>query len=238
MINLIKVELSTIFKRFDIKMTIIICMFLGIYLGIMNNINETIFCEGIFEWVLILCLFLSALSGLYISRDYTQNTIRNKVIVGHSRLNIYLSKQLAVTTFYLVSILLYILTMTITNYILIGSNNINLDAFKIGIVITIFSTIAISTITTIISMSSKTEVGGLMPLLILFILFIFSALGMEIFDKEMMTSINEILPTGQIMLLNLIEKTTNSTKMILSSITISLSCITSGYLIFKNSDLN
>jgi uncharacterized BrkB/YihY/UPF0761 family membrane protein len=87
-------------------------------------------------------------------------------------------------------------------------------------------------------MSSKTEVGGLMPLLILFVLFIFSALGMEIFDKEMMTSINEILPTGQIMLLNLIEKTTNSTKMILSSITISLSCITSGYLIFKNSDLN
>ena len=42
MINLIKVELSTIFKRFDIKMTIITCMFLGIYLGIMNNINESI----------------------------------------------------------------------------------------------------------------------------------------------------------------------------------------------------
>ena len=171
MINLIKVELSTMLKRFDIKMTIIICMFLGIYLGIMNNINETIFCEGIFEWVLILCLFLSALSGLYISRDYTQNTIRNKVIVGHSRLNIYLSKQIAVTIFYLISILLYMLTMTITNYILIGTNNINLDAFKIGIVITFFSTIAISTITTIISMSSKSEVGGLMPLLILFILF-------------------------------------------------------------------
>ena len=128
--------------------------------------------------------------------------------------------------------------MIITNYILIGTPNVNLDAFKIGIVITIFSTIAISTITTIISMSSKTEVGGLMPLLILFILFIFSALGMEIFDKEIMTSINEILPTGQIMLLNLIEKTDKMSKMILSSIIISLSCITTGYLIFKNSDLN
>jgi len=238
MINLLKVELKTIFKRFDIKMTLIISMFLGIYIGIMNKVNESMFCDGIFEWILMLCLFLSALSGLYISRDYTQNTIRNKVIVGHKRLHIYLSKQLAVTTFYLITIFLYIITMITTNYILIKTTGVNLAALKTGIIISIFSTITLSTITTIISMASKNEVGGLMPLLITFIMFIFTALGMELFDKDIMNLINEILPTGQIMTLNLIETATNTTRIILYSIIMSLSCITGGYLIFKNSDLN
>ena len=80
MSNLIKVELKSIFSKFDIKSTMLILTLLGFVTGILNKINSSPSCDGIFEWTMVITLLISALGGLYISRDYTQNTIRNNKI--------------------------------------------------------------------------------------------------------------------------------------------------------------
>ena len=207
-------------------------------MGIINKVNNLPICDGIFEWALVLTLLISALGGLYISRDYTQNTIRNKIIVGHTRFSIYLSKQIAITLMYLVCSGLFMLFTIFSNFMFIGTENLNKEALWIGLLVSFFVIVTVSIITMFIAMSIKKETGGLMPLLVMFIMMMFSAMAMEFIKGDAIEVINDIVPTSQMMLLNLMNVDPHPIRHILYSILISIIFFVSGYLIFKNSDLN
>lgn len=238
MSKLIKVELKTIFSKFDIRSTMLILFLLGFVTGILNKGNSSSSCDGIFEWTMVLTLLISALGGLYISRDYTQNTIRNKIIVGHTRFGIYLSKQIAVTVMYLACAGLFMASTIISNFMFIGTNDLNKDALLTGIFVSIFVVIVLSTITTFIAMSIKKETGGLMPLLVMFVMMMLSAWIPEFVKGKAIDIINDIVPTSQMMLLNIQTVDPHPIRHILYSLLLSLIFFISGYTIFKNSDLN
>lgn len=238
MSRLIRVELKNIFSKFDIKTSLIIFTTFGIIIGITNKVNNALTCEGIFEWGLVLMLLISTLGGLYISRDYTQNTIRNKIMVGHTRFSIYLSKQIAITSMYLVCSGLFVISTIVSNFIFIGTENLNKEALWIGLLVSIFVAITFSSITTFIAMSIKKETGGLMPLLVMFIMMMFSAMGTEFIDGKAIEIINDVVPTSQMMLLNLMNVDSHPIRHVLYSLLTSVMFFISGYAIFKKSDLN
>ena len=238
MSDLIKVETKTIFSKFIIKSTMLIFILLGSLGGLINKINSYPSCDGIFEWTMILSLLISALGGLYISKDYTENTIRNKIIVGHTRFNIYLSKQIAITLMYLAYTILFIISSVLSNFMFIGTNNLNKDALIVGILVSIFVVITLSTITTFISMSLKKESGGLMPLLVMFVMMMFSAWLPEFVKGKIVNIINDIIPTSQMILLNLTTVDPHPIRHILYSTLLSIIFFVIGYTIFKKSDLN
>ena len=238
MSKLIKIELKNIFSKFDIKSSMLIFILFGFIMGVINKGTDAGFCDGIFEWSMTLAILLSALGGLYISRDYTQNTIRNKIIVGHSRFSIYFSKQLAVTSMYLVCIALFMASTIISNYLFIGADNVNKNALTTGILVSFFAIIVFSTITTFIAMSVKTETGGLMPLLVLFVMMMLSAWIPEFVKGKTIDIINDIVPTSQMILLNLDAVVPHPARHILYSLLLSLIFFISGFAMFKNSDLN
>ena len=238
MSKLIKVEIKNIFSKFDIRSTMLIFTLLGFITGILNKGNFNPSCDGIFEWTMVLSLLISALGGLYISKDYTQNTIRNKIIVGHTRFSIYLSKQIAVTLMYLACTLLFIISAFISNLMFIGINNLNKDALLIGVIVTIFVVITLSNITTFIAMSMKTESGGLLPLLVMFMMVVLSAWIPEFVKGKAIDVINDIVPTSQMILLNLETVDSHSIRHILYSLLLSAIFFTCGAIIFNKSDLN
>jgi len=238
MSKLIRVELKSIFNKFDIKSTLLIFIIFGIALGIINKRLAYPTCDGIFEWTMTLTIIISALGGLYISRDYTQNTIRNKIIVGHTRFSIYLSKQIAITSMYLVSSGLFMISTIISNLLLVGTEKLNKEALWTGLLVSIFVIITFSVITTFIAMSIKKETGGLIPLLVMFIMMTFSAMSTEFIKGKAIDVINDIIPTSQIMLLNLMDVAPHPIRHILYSLLTSIIFFVSGYSIFKNSDLN
>ena len=236
--RLIKVELKNIFSKFDIICTLILFTFLGFVTGIINKGQLLPSCNGIFEWTMVLTLLISALGGLYISRDYTQNTIRNKIIVGHTRLGIYLSKQIAITSMYLACSGLFMVSSILSNLMFIGTTDLNKKALLIGILVAMFVVIVCSTITVFISMSIKKETGGLMPLLVMFIMMMLSGWIPEFVKGKAIDIINDIVPTSQIMLLNIMDVDSHPIRHILYSVLLSLVFFISGYAIFKHSDLN
>ncbi len=238
MSRLIKVELKSIFGKFDIRSTMLILTLLGFVTGILNKGNSSPSCDGIFEWTMVLTLLISALGGLYISRDYTQNTIRNKIIVGHTRLGIYLAKQIAVTSMYLACSGLFMVSMIISNFMFIGTDKLNMNALLTGILVSIFGIIVLSTITTFIAMSVKKETGGLMPLLVMFVMMMLSAWIPEFVKGKAIDVINDIVPTSQMMLLNIAVVDLHPGRHILYSLLLSLIFFISGYAIFRKSDLN
>ena len=238
MSKLIKVELKNIFSKFDIRCTLLMLTLLGFVTGILNKGNSYPSCEGIFEWTMVLTLLISALGGLYISRDYTQNTIRNKIIVGHTRFGIYLSKQIAITSMYLACALLFMASTIISNFMFVGTTNLNKEALWTGILVSIFVVIVLSTLTTFIAMSIKKETGGLMPLLVMFVMMMLSAWIPEFVKGKAIDIANDIIPTSQMMLLNIQTVDSHPIIHILYSLLLSFVFFISGLAIFKNSDLN
>ena len=236
--KLIKVEIRNIFSKFDIRSTLVIFTLLGFISGILNKGNSAPSCDGIFEWSMVLTLLISALGGLYISRDYTQNTIRNKIIVGHNRFEIYLSKQIAVTLMYLACIGLFMAGTIISNFIFVGTTGLNKDALWTGILVSIFVVIVLATITVFIAMSLKRETGGLMPLLVMFVMMMLSAWIPEFVKGKAIDILNDIIPTSQMMLLNIQTADPHPLRHILYSLLLAIIFFTSGYAIFKKSDLN
>ena len=235
--KLIKVEINSIFNKFDIRCTMLVFTLLGFMAGILNKSNGSASCVGLFEWTMVLALLISALGGLYISRDYTQNTIRNKIVVGHTRFNIYLSKQIAVTLMYLACSGLFMASSIISNGIFVGINNINKNAIFVGILVSIFVIIVFSVITTFISMSIKKESGGLIPLLVMFIMMMLSAWIPEFVTGKAINIINDIVPTSQMIMLNIKVVDPYPIRHIIYSLLLSTIFFTCGYIIFKNSDL-
>ena len=92
MLNLLSVTFRRAFfkKRFYIGLGFI--LFIGDLLLFLANDGSNAHVDNMpFIIVGFLPMLIGITSGLYISQDYTNNTIRNKIIAGHSRTNIYLS---------------------------------------------------------------------------------------------------------------------------------------------------
>lgn len=139
---------------------------------------------------------------------------------------------------YLVCSALFMISTIISNFLFIGIDNLNKDALWIGLLVSIFVIITFSTITTFIALSIKKETSGLMPLLVMFIIMMFSAMGTEFIKGKAIDAINDIVPTSQMMLLNLMDVEPHPIRHILYSILTSIIFFVSGYAIFKNSALN
>ena len=236
--NMLRIEMKTLFNKFTSKMSIFVTIILGLFLGIANKANGDPSCAGIFEYALVLLIFLSAVPGFYISNDFTKNTIRNKIITGNKRINIYLAKFLTVCLFFLVCMSLFVVSVIISNFILIGMDGINKEAFWLGLIILLFCIISVSAITTFIAMSLKNELGSLAPLLLMDMMMIFCMIGMELFsNSDVMKVICDVLPIGQIMMLNLVEIQKKVLIKVLYSVGLSLVTTVGGILIFRKTDL-
>lgn len=236
--NMLKIEMKTLFNKFTSKMSIFVTIIFGLFLGVANKANGDPSCAGIFEYALVLLIFLSAVPGFYISNDFTKNTIRNKIITGNKRINIYLAKFLTVCLFFLVCISLFVVSVIISNFILIGTDGINKEAFWLGLIILLFCIISVSAITTFIAMSLKNELGSLAPLLLMDMMMIFCMIGMELFsNSDIMKLICDVLPIGQLMMLNLVEIPKNVLIKVLYSVGLSLVLTVGVIFIFRKTDL-
>ena len=59
---------------------------------VMTKYNEKLALDGmLFSFLIIIGIILSVIISLFIGTDYNDGTIRNKILVGHSRQHIYLS---------------------------------------------------------------------------------------------------------------------------------------------------
>ena len=125
----------------------------------------------------------------------------------------------------------------ISNIIFIGTEGINTKALIYGIILTLFGVISVASITTFISMSIKSEAGGLAPVLIIYLTLMFYIVGMEFFDENIMNVLNNILPFGQVMTLNVFEVPKDVLFKTICMIGQVLVTSSLGYAIFRKTDL-
>lgn len=77
--------------------------------------------ELMFKHVLFMGIFMAAFSGLFLGTEYSEGTIRNKLVIGHTRKDIYLSSLIISITAGIAICLSFIVTTLLSGLALVGT---------------------------------------------------------------------------------------------------------------------
>lgn len=137
-----------------------------------------VFCMGILT---------AAFSGLFIGTEYSGGTIRNKLVIGHNRRDIYLSSLIISITAGLIICLSYILAAMIPGLILLGfSEGVMGEMLQVFFLI-LLMTAAFSAVFTMLSMLNQNKALNCVIVLIgVFVMLMFSAYIFQSLDSPEM----------------------------------------------------
>ncbi len=91
MLDLLKANFSRAFRGARFYVSVGIMLFVAFMDLFMSHRHGYGIDDQFMDGSSFMSLLVPLVAGMFISRDYTNNTIRNKIIVGHSRVNIYLA---------------------------------------------------------------------------------------------------------------------------------------------------
>lgn len=77
--------------------------------------------DGLFNYVILEGILAAVFCSLFIGTEYSDGTIRNKIIVGHDRRSVYLSKLISCCTAITVFAVTYLICYLVPGGILLGS---------------------------------------------------------------------------------------------------------------------
>lgn len=120
-----------------------------------------------FSYALPIGIASAVFSSIFLGSEYSDGTIRNKVIIGHSRVSIYLANLAANIAAALLLCLSYILAATAVGIPLLGPIDAKPSLFLLALAGTLMLTVAFCAIFTMISMlcSNKAAVAVISILL-------------------------------------------------------------------------
>lgn len=139
-------------------------------------------------YINVISFLIAVFVSIFVGSDYDNGTIRNKIIVGHSRKNIYLSNLIVSIVVGLVLEIIYLTIISIVGIPLIGKIQMNILDFLYIILDMIFLIIVFSSIFNFISMLCSnvtlSTVGSLLLILIMYV-FCMSISGIAYSTKEL-----------------------------------------------------
>lgn len=233
--KLLKVNFSLMKYRFDVKCCMVMGVVLGIIYPVLGKLNDNLTWFDMFEMGIMMIMLLSAVGGLFISRDYTNNTIRNKLTVGHKRNDIYLANQITDIFIFCLPVIIYIITSVICNLCFIGTKTLDISAFTKNVTVFLFAHIATSAITTFVAMAVKSNAGGVLTLILMYPTMIFSVVSQEFGEAKWLEIVNDIIPLSQLAVLMMPDE--EPAVHIFYSVLITIAFILGGMAIFRRADL-
>jgi hypothetical protein len=207
----------------------------------MSIVNEEPAMTSLFSGMFIVNLLSVAIGGLFVNNDYTQNTIRNKIVAGHPRLNIYCAKLITVFVFYVMLTLVYVVPSFLINIFCLDTNEVIWEAMWKNFSLVTMTIVINAIITVFLAMAIRNVAGVVLPIAAAEGLPVIGTLALEVLsvsDMQILYKIIKSIPNIQTMML---APSVIPTDILLSYI-ITLSTVTFlltiGYLSFRTADLN
>ncbi len=242
--KLLSFEFRNAFDHLYVKLMPLILLLFGIAGGLLNaadikanNIEIYPQMEELPQFVTMLAEVITLIGGLLLSKDFTQNTIRNKIIIGHSRTKIYLAKQIMVTTVYLVNIVLFYAGYAVSNILALGTDNLSRSGFAKVTVLMLVSYFCFSLFACFLSMTVKNSLGGALPLLAAYGVLFISAFR-EIFRNKITEYAAEVLPLGTLIQSSVSMPYPHLLRNCILMICFSAASFAAGLAIFRKTNLN
>lgn len=236
--RLLKTEISCMISRFDVKCTLVLSIAFGMLSAVLSDSSDDGTWSNVFAIYLVLIIAASGIAGLFISRDFTQNTIRNKLIVGHRRSALYAAKQIVTVLFFTALTVLFLTAAFITNSALVGTESVSSKAIITSAAVAFFAVLSVSGLTVFLAMTVKSSIGGALPVMCNYSIMFVSILEEVLPNNTAVKLINDIIPQCQIMVLNCVKADPDAAVHIIYSIVVFSLFYAGGYSIFRKTNLN
>lgn len=185
MINLLDAGFTKLFKSLVYRLTVLFCLLYSLFLvatRIIDSISypdlprttlDGIISSGPVMLQLIAPVFIS----LFIGREYSDQTLRNKISVGHSRIDIYLSNLIISVVGSLILYVIYVIPMCIFGYTYFTSFETPIGKLICVQLIGMVIMIAVASLYNMISILIPNKaVTAILSLLAAFVIFMFGML--------------------------------------------------------------
>ncbi len=133
----------------------------------------------------IIGVIIAIFTSLFLGVEYSDGTIRNKIVVGHKRTDIYLSNLLITSITYLFSYIVFIAVTACVGIPLFGSIKMPLSKLFVLLMCIFMTVIAYSAIFTFIAMSiSNKTITAIVSIMLVFGLMISASTCLEVIDAQ------------------------------------------------------
>lgn len=241
--KLLNFEFRNAFKMLYVRLMPFILLAFGLLCGYMNTstMEEELleYCQmdELPQLMTVLSWIVTLIGGLLICKDYTQNTIRNKIIVGHSRTKIYLAKQVVVTAIYLLNAAVFYIGYTVSNILIVGTAHLNKNGLARVTVCIFVSYLMLSLFACFLSMTVKGTLGGALPMLAVYGTLFISALR-EMMQSKFLEYASDIIPMGSLMSSSVSDPYPHLLRSCILMTCFSVACLCTGIAIFRRTNLN
>ena len=184
-------------------------------------------------------LLISITAGLLIVQDFRNNTIRNKIIIGHSRTNIYLASLIVSITVAVIYQLAFWLTVIGLGAILMGFETFPSKAVFVNMLVALAIQLAFTAVIVFLCNSMKNVGGFVISLTMHYIVSMLSAFLFFVKSEKVQQLIMELVPSYQVNIVEYgyTEVPEHLPVILLADLAIFVVATIGGILIFNKSDL-
>ena len=246
MIDLLSATLPRAFKTKRFIFSILIMISIpSLIMWVSVSFEDTLYMDSFpFFMNTFLPMIIAITGGLFISKDYTNNTIRNKIIVGHSRPSIYMANWITSVIMTLVLFAVYLLFIFAVGVPIFGfSEWFEWGFFFKKLLLTLCPLITFASITVFICMTVKGTSGTVLSFMFYYVLMMFEAFSIFITNEDLIHFINNCLLTEQLAEIQNavferhVEDYVNFTLYPISSLIVTLLSTLGGIAIFRKTDI-
>ena len=201
MIELLSATLPRAFKTKRFIFSILIMIFIPSFIMYLSaSLADKLYMDSFpFFMNTFLPMIIAITGGLFISKDYTNNTIRNKIIVGHSRTSVYMANWITSVIMTLVLFAVYLLFIFAVGGSIFGfSDAFEIDFFFQELFLTLCPLITFTSITVFICMTMKGTSGTVLSFMFYYALMMFEAFSIFITNEDLLHFINNCLLSSQL----------------------------------------
>ena len=192
MSRLLKANFSRLFKSLIFKLGMISSVGLAVfsitvrYLD--NTVNADLYAEYgytfnaeglIFVGSFFLMFAMAVFVGLFVGTDYSDGTIRNKIMVGHSRFSIYMSNYITCAVTGIIFNISYIVVALAYGQVLLGGTEYPLRLIMICTCVSITALIALISMMLLLSMLISRKAAASVILLLMSMLLLMTAMTVQ-----------------------------------------------------------
>ena len=195
MFNLLKSDLKALFKWKATIYAILAISALGVSSILVNISYDDPTLSSFFEFTYINMMITSVIIGLFIYRDYSQNTIRNKIVVGHGRASIFFAKTITILTMFITTAIAQTAAVLIVGSLFGDLDYIDWAIFAQNYVVYFITIVVVTAMVSLISINIQSPIGAMLPMMLLFFIMFVGMIILEMLMINEDTAMIELFRT-------------------------------------------
>ena len=232
MLNLLNETFTRVRKSVQVWVSLILLIAIGLVIIFVLNMGQSKMYNSFMLLPLQFMMYLVPYNGFFISRDYTNGTIRNKIVLGYSREKIYMTNWLLLSAVVIAEFLVFVVW------------DFEFVEFVKIMVLALFNILAFSSVAVMLCMCFQGVSGTVWSFFIYMILEVLTLIAQlatmknEELNEKIYKFMGKLLPPAQASyLLGIDEVGSEDWKLIAYSIGVIVFTTGIGMLVFKKKNI-